>query len=111
MEHSSQFFETHHGELYKGGVNKIVETFKKENIIHIYLDDLDRGWEARRQDILKISALLNAIRDICGSEKTLQFRLGLRSDVYFLVRTSDESTDKIERNIIWMTLRSILSVD
>ncbi len=99
----SKFFETHHGELYAGGVNKVVETFKKENVIRIYLDDLDRGWAARRKDILKISALLNAIRDICGSETNLHFRLGLRSDVYFLVRTSDESTDKIERNIIWMT--------
>lgn len=50
-----------------------------------------------------ISALLNAIRDLCGADKRLQIRIGLRSDVYFLVRTSDESTDKIERNIIWLT--------
>ena len=99
----SKYFEKHHGEIYGSGTGKVVETFRKENIIHVYLDDLDRGWEAHRKDILKISALLNAIRDICGSETNLQFRLGLRSDVYFLVRTSDESTDKIERNIIWMT--------
>jgi hypothetical protein len=46
--------------------------------------------------------LLNAIRDFFGDESTVQFRLGLRTDVYFLVRTADESTDKIERNIIWL---------
>jgi hypothetical protein len=72
-------------------------------IIRVYLDDLDRGWEAKPDDIKKISALLNAIRDLCGSSNRLQFRLGLRSDVYFLVRTSDESTDKIERNLIILT--------
>ena len=40
------------------------------------------------------------------------FRIGLRSDVYYLVRTSDESTDKIERNVIWLswTNHDILAV-
>ncbi len=81
---------------------KILESFRKNNMIRVYLDDLDRGWDASRFQIQAISALLNAIRDLCGSEKNLHFRLGLRSDVYFIVRTSDESTDKIEQNIIWL---------
>jgi hypothetical protein len=81
----------------------VIENFLRTGIIRIYLDDLDRGWEARPQDIRNISALLNAIRDLCGARSSLQFRLGLRSDVYFLVRTSDESTDKIEQNIIFLT--------
>ena len=80
-----------------------VANFVRTNRITIYLDDLDRGWEATRRDIVRISALLNAIRDLCGSSQNMSFRLGLRSDVYFLVRTSDESTDKIEGNIIWLT--------
>lgn len=33
----------------------------------------------------------------------LHFRISLRSDVYFLVRTADESTDKIEGNVIWLS--------
>jgi hypothetical protein len=33
--------------------------------------------------------------------KGLEFRISLRSDVYYLVRTSDESTDKIESSVIW----------
>lgn len=70
--------------------------------INIYIDDIDRGWSASSADIGNISALLNALRDIGGAEKRIRFRIGLRSDVYFLVRTSDESTDKIERNIIWL---------
>jgi hypothetical protein len=73
-----------------------------ENIINIYIDDIDRGWSATANDIRNISALLNAIRDIGGSNQRIRFRIGLRSDVYFLVRTSDESTDKIERNVIWL---------
>ena len=32
----------------------------------------------------------------------MYFRIGLRSDVYYLVRTSDESTDKIEGSVIWL---------
>lgn len=49
---------------------------------------------------------MNAIRDICGSGNALQFRVGLRTDVYYLVRTSDESTDKIEDKIVWLTWSS-----
>jgi hypothetical protein len=42
------------------------------------------------------------MRDVGGLDRRIRFRIGLRSDVYFLVRTSDESTDKIERNVIWL---------
>ncbi|WP_417513320.1 P-loop ATPase, Sll1717 family [Minwuia sp.] len=80
--------------------NQIIDRYMNKGEIIVYIDDLDRGWEARREDIVRISALLNAIRDLVGSEEKLKFRLGLRSDVYYLVRTSDESTDKIERQII-----------
>lgn len=69
---------------------------------NIYIDDIDRGWTATIDSIKNISALLNAMRDIGGQEPRIRFRIGLRSDVYFLVRTSDESTDKIERNVIWL---------
>lgn len=81
----------------------VIDAFQRTNVIRVYLDDLDRGWEAKPDDIRNISALLNAIRDICGPRNTVQFRLGLRSDVYYLVRTSDESTDKIESNIIFLS--------
>jgi hypothetical protein len=70
--------------------------------LNIYIDDIDRGWKANPEDITNISALLNAIRDLGGKHPRIRFRIGLRSDVYFLVRTSDESTDKIESNVIWL---------
>lgn len=70
--------------------------------VNLYIDDIDRGWAAQPRDINNISALLNAMRDIAGMDRRIRFRIGLRSDVYFLVRTSDESTDKIERNVIWL---------
>ena len=70
--------------------------------VTLYIDDIDRGWKANSEDIANISALLNAMRDIAGPDDRIRFRIGLRSDVYFLVRTSDESTDKIERNVIWI---------
>ncbi len=83
-------------------LTRVISENSNNSSINIYIDDIDRGWSASPQDIRNISALLNAIRDIGGEAPDIRFRMGLRSDVYFLVRTSDESTDKIERNIIWL---------
>ncbi len=80
---------------------KLIERFLQRNRISVYVDDLDRGWEGRKENIASISALLNALRDLCNDNKGLQFKLSLRSDVYYLVRTSDESTDKVEGSVVW----------
>lgn len=79
----------------------LTDKFLKTKKIIIYLDDLDRGWEGRAFDIKRISALLNAVRDLSSENPSIYFRIALRSDVYYLVRTSDESTDKIEGSVIW----------
>lgn len=79
----------------------VIEKFLHDNRIVVYIDDMDRGWESKRDDIKRISALLNAVRDLSNDNKGLQFRISLRSDVYYLVRTSDESTDKIGNSVIW----------
>ena len=79
----------------------IIDQFLNNGHIYVYLDDLDRGWEGQKKDIRKISALINAVRDIASESKGVSFRISLRSDVYYLVRTSDESTDKIEGSVIW----------
>ncbi|MEW6563261.1 MAG: hypothetical protein AB1400_08550 [Pseudomonadota bacterium] len=79
----------------------IIEQFLKSGRVYVYLDDLDRGWQGKPNDIKKISALLNAVRDISAENKGISFRVSLRSDVYYLARTSDESTDKIEGSVIW----------
>jgi hypothetical protein len=44
---------------------------------------------------------LNAVRDLANDDHGVRFKISLRSDVYYLVRTSDESTDKIEGSVIW----------
>lgn len=79
----------------------LIENLVKSNSINVYLDDLDRGWEGKKSDITRISALLNAVRDISNENRSIRFKVALRSDVYFLVRTSDESTDKIEGAVTW----------
>ena len=79
----------------------IINKFLSDKKISVYIDDLDRGWEGRESDIKRISALLNAIRDISRDNRGIFFRISLRSDVYFLSRTSDESTDKTEGSVIW----------
>lgn len=89
-------------ENLEGTTETLVNSFLQKKEIRVYIDDIDRGWSASKDDIRDISALLNAIRDLTGEEQRLKFRIALRSDVYFLVRTSDESTDKIERNVVWL---------
>jgi hypothetical protein len=80
---------------------KLVDNFLKSKRIVVYIDDLDRGWEGKKDDIIRLSALLNSIRDLANESPGLSFKISLRSDVYFLVRTSDESTDKIEGSVVW----------
>lgn len=79
----------------------IADKFLRTHRAVIYLDDLDRGWEGRPLDIKRISALLNAARDMSTDNPGLMFRIALRTDVYYLVRTSDESTDKVEGSVVW----------
>lgn len=81
----------------------LIENYLKTRQITIYVDDLDRGWISKRDDIVRISTLINASRDLIKENCGLKIRLALRSDVYFLIRTSDESTDKIASSIVWHT--------
>ena len=86
-----------------GAKKALVSGFLRQMKVRVYLDDLDRGWTANRESILRLSALLNALRDMTHENPGVQFRVALRSDVYYLVRTSDESTDKIEGSVVWHT--------
>lgn len=79
----------------------LITKFLKQSTITVYIDDLDRGWKARPEDIMGLSTLVNAIRDLSTDNPGLKFKLALRSDVFFLLRTSDESTDKFESSVIW----------
>ena len=60
-----------------------------------------RGDPLTEDDLRRISALLNAARDMSSDNPGLMFRIALRTDVYYLVRTSDESTDKVEGSVVW----------
>ena len=79
----------------------VIQAYLRNHKIYVYIDDLDRGWTGTQDSIRRISALLNAARDITNDNEGLCIKISLRSDVYFLVRTSDESTDKIEGSVIW----------
>lgn len=80
---------------------KMIDNYLEKKKIVVYIDDLDRGWEGKKDDILRISALLNSIRDMANENPGILFKVSLRSDVFYLVRTADESTDKIEGNVVW----------
>ncbi|HDS1578685.1 TPA: ATP-binding protein [Stenotrophomonas maltophilia] len=90
-----------HQEAITRAKNEILAHFIEYKKVSVYIDDLDRGWQGRAQDIQRISALLNAVRDLAADNPGIHFKISLRSDVYYLVRTSDESTDKIEGSVIW----------
>ncbi|MAT13986.1 MAG: hypothetical protein CMJ46_01800 [Planctomyces sp.] len=83
------------------GKRALVANLLEKKVVRVYLDDLDRGWNASGESISRLAALLNALRDLSKEHKGLQFRISLRSDVYYLVRTSDESADKYEGSVVW----------
>jgi hypothetical protein len=82
------------------------ENYLTQHEITVYIDDLDRGWEGRGGDVTRISALINAVRDLVRNNKTIKFKISLRSDVYYLYRKSDESTDKVESSVVWLSWRN-----
>jgi len=79
----------------------LIDKFLKNNKIVVYLDDLDRGWQNRKEGLIMISALINSIRDMSSENPGLIFKLALRSDVFNAVRLEDESSDKYEGTVIW----------
>jgi len=78
-----------------------IKKFLKSNKIIVYLDDIDRGWQNRKEGLIMISALINSIRDMSTENPGLIFKLALRSDVFTAVRTEDESSDKFEGIVVW----------
>jgi hypothetical protein len=80
--------------------NNLRKAFTSDREIRVYIDDIDRGWKATTDDINNISALVNAARDLTNENQNIKIRIGLRSDAYYLYRTSDESTDKVESNVV-----------
>ena len=74
----------------------LLNNFIQTQRIVVFIDDLDRGWEGKNEDIRRISALLNAVRDLARENESINFKISLRTDVYYQYRTSDESTDKVE---------------
>ncbi|HJB93718.1 MAG TPA: ATP-binding protein [Candidatus Borkfalkia stercoripullorum] len=81
--------------LFKDGIFR-------ERRVTVFIDDLDRGWKNGEHEIRNISAMLNALRTITREVPNIKFRVALRSSVYYAVRTSDESTDKIEGSVVWL---------
>lgn len=78
-----------------------IDRFLKSKKIIVFLDDLDRGWQNRKEGMVMVSGLINSIRDMSNENEGLSFKLALRTDVYNAVRRGDESSDKFEGYAIW----------
>ncbi|MCL2675377.1 MAG: hypothetical protein FWE84_02140 [Firmicutes bacterium] len=85
---------------------EFLEIFKdavfSEKKVTIYIDDIDRGWKNTNEEVQYISAMINAVRTLSRNICNLRFRIAMRSSVYYSVRKSDESTDKIEGSVLWL---------
>lgn len=79
----------------------LIDRFLNTKKIIVYLDDLDRGWQNRKEGLIMISALINSIRDMSSENPGLSFKLALRSDVYWAIRREDESSDKFDGLVVW----------
>jgi hypothetical protein len=66
----------------------------------IYLDDLDRGWTGKKADAQRYGAMFDAIRDLQRDNPTLRIRVGLRTDLYALIRSTDSSSDKWQSHVV-----------
>ena len=82
------------------GEHHVVTRLLKDKKIILYFDDLDAGWEATTTQRRKLSALILALRNMTTDIPGIRARLALRTDVYTLLRESDESTDKFENYIV-----------
>lgn len=99
-----------YADIHKYGVDlsykKFLALFKDviftKRVVTVFIDDLDRGWKNDEHEIRNISAMLNALRAITREVPNIKFRVALRSSVYYAVRTSDESTDKVENSVVWL---------
>lgn len=83
------------------GEHHILERLLKKKKVKLYIDDLDRGWEATESDIKRLAALVNALGDLTSDIQGLAVRISLRTDVYALIRSSAEFTDKFETSEVW----------
>ncbi|TGM04811.1 hypothetical protein EHQ76_07115 [Leptospira barantonii] len=83
------------------GEHHLLDRLVQKKKIRIYIDDLDRGWKASKEDITRLAALINALGDLTTDVEGLQVRLALRGDVYSLVRGASEFTDKFESSEVW----------
>lgn len=74
--------------------------FMNNKELTLYLDDLDRGWTGKPQDAKRYGAMFEAIRDLQRENPTLRVRVGLRTDLYALIRSSDNSSDKWQTAVV-----------
>lgn len=82
-------------------INLLQQVEMRQKTITVFIDDLDRGWANSKEDVTNLSAMILAVRDLVKDLYGVRFRIALRSDVYYSVRTFDEATDKIESSVLW----------
>jgi hypothetical protein len=78
----------------------LADSFLKRQQLVIYIDDLDRGWSGRLAEVKRLAAMFDAVRDFLRENNKLRCRIGLRTDVYTLIRMTEASSDKYETAVV-----------
>jgi len=82
-----------------------IDNFLASKEIVVYLDDIDRNWQNRKESVKIITTLIAAMRSLANDNPGLSFKLALRLDVYRAVRASDESADKWEDALVYLSYK------
>lgn len=80
--------------------NAVLDAFSNTCKINVYIDDLDIGYQNTEVQKREIAYLIYAVREMARENDALKFRIALRTDVYYNVRTIDESSDKFQDSIV-----------
>lgn len=76
------------------------QAFMTNQELTLYLDDLDRGWTGTKADAARYGAMFDALRDLQRDNESLRVVVGLRTDQYALIRSTDSASDKWQSNVL-----------
>ncbi len=97
-------------------VRKAIDAAIREGKVFVFMDDLDYGWahsQGHERDIQRIASLFAAIMELATEQDSLHFRIAMRSEIHYLVRTAYIDVDRLRDSFEyadWSTPKEILAV-
>ena len=70
--------------------------------ITFYIDDLDKGWDGRREGARFVNSILNACYEMAKNEKNIRFKIAIRWDLWDAISSINSDIDKIRQNVVFL---------